>query len=529
MGICKQGLDRNQQLIFPPSLDELVDENNMARAIDEYVEVLNISELNIHTKKSLIADGQPAFHPKLLLKIYIYGYLNKIRSSRKLETEIKRNIELMWLTQGLIPSYKTIANFRKDNPKSLQTIFKEFSLLLKHLKLITGEIVAVDGAYLRANASKNTLIMKKTVKKDIAKINEDIKNYMTILETTDKENNEVNLNISKEDIQNLKEKKDRFQKDLDLLESLAKEQHNKTDKDASVMSKPAHNLMAYNSQITVDDTFKFIVATDISCNGHDLDQLHNMATKTKEIIDNKNMIFTADKGYYSSVEIKKCLDDGIETIVPLRNTATKKKIKDARFSKNQFSYNHKDDCYICPNNQMLNNSNTQYKRGNRMLDVYRLSSKLCKACPLKSSCLSDKTNYKQMYRWEHEIIIDDYTKKMNTKEAKYIVKKRGSIVEHPFGTIKRTLGWDHFLVRSKEKVLGENALIMFTYNFRRLLNLIGMVLFKKLCLAIKNKDLTQIRKDIEEYILVFGLYIGNFLVNIFYFQIFSKKLKYLKI
>jgi len=528
MGIYKQGLHRNQQLIFPPSLDELVDENNMARAIDEYVEVLNISELNIHTKKSLIADGQPAFHPKLLLKIYIYGYLNKIRSSRKLETEIKRNIELMWLTQGLIPSYKTIANFRKDNPKSLQTIFKEFSLLLKHLKLITGEIVAVDGAYLRANASKNTLIMKKTVKKDIAKINEDIKNYMTILETTDKENNEVNLNISKEDIQNLKEKKDRFQKDLDLLESLAKEQHNKTDKDASVMSKPAHNLMAYNSQITVDDTFKFIVATDISCNGHDLDQLHNMATKTKEIIDNKNMIFTADKGYYSSVEIKKCLDDGIETIVPLRNTATKKKIKDARFSKNQFSYNHKDDCYICPNNQILNNSNTQYKRGNRMLDVYRLSSKLCKACPLKSSCLSDKTNYKQMYRWEHEIIIDDYTKKMNTKEAKYIVKKRGSIVEHPFGTIKRTLGWDHFLVRSKEKVLGENALIMFTYNFRRLLNLIGIVLFKKLCLAIKNKDLTQIRKDIEEYILVFGLYIGNFLVNILFIQNYQKKLRYLR-
>ena len=408
---------------------------------------------------------------------------------------------MMWLTQGLIPSYKTIANFRKDNPKALQTIFKEFSLLLKHLKLITGEIVAVDGAYLRANASKNTLIMKKTVKKDIAKINEDIKNYMTILETTDKENSEVNLHISKDDIQNLKDKKESLKKDLDLLESLGKEQLNITDKDASVMSKPAHNLMAYNSQIAVDNTFKFIVTTDISTNGHDLDQLHNMATKTKEVIDNPNMIVTADKGYYSSVEIKKCVDDGIETIVPLRNTATKKKIKDARFSKNQFTYNHKDDCYICPNNQILSNSNTQYKRGNRMLDVYRLSSKLCKACPLKSSCLSDKTNYKQMYRWEHESIIDTYTTKMNTKEAKDIVKKRGSIVEHPFGTIKRTLGWDHFLVRSKKKVLGENALIMFTYNFRRLLNLIGIPLFKKLCLAIKNKDLTQITKDIEEYIL----------------------------
>jgi len=518
MGIYKQGLDRNQQLIFPPSLDELVEENNIARAIEEYVEVLNIRELNIKTKKSLIADGQPAFHPKLLLKIYIYGYLNKIRSSRKLEAEIKRNIELMWLTQGLVPSYKTIANFRKDNPTALQTIFKEFSLLLKNLKLITGDIVAVDGAYLRANASKNTLIMKKTVQNDIYKINKDIKNYMTILDTTDKENKEVDLNISKEDIENLKEKKQRLQKDLDLLGSLGKEQHNKTDKDATVMSKPAHNLMAYNSQITVDNTYKFIVNTDISTNGHDLDQLHNMAIQTREIVDNPNMIFTADKGYYSSVEIKKCVDDGINTIVPLRNTATKKKIKDAKFSKNQFQYDKEKDCYICPNNQILNNSGVKYQRHNRLLDVYRLSSVICNSCPLKSSCLSDKTKYKQMYRWEYESIIDDYTTKMNTQKAKEIVRKRGSIVEHPFGTIKRTLGWDHFLVRSKEKVLGENALIMFTYNFRRLLNLIGITLFKKLCLAIKNKDLTQIRKDIEEYILMFGLYLTYFFMHIFYFQ-----------
>ena len=293
------------------------------------------------------------------------------------------------------------------------------------------------------------------------------------------------------------------------------------------MSKPAHNLMAYNSQIAVDNTYKFIVNTDISTNGHDLDQLHNMAVKTKEIIDNPNMKFTGDKGYYSSVEIKKCVDDGIETIVPLRNTATKKKIKDGKFSKNQFKYDKEKDCYICPNNQILANSKTQYKRNNRMLDVYKLSSKLCKACPLKSSCLSDKTFYKQMYRWEFESIIDDYTIKMNTDEAKDIVKKRGSIVEHPFGTIKRTLGWDHFLVRSKEKVLGENALIMFTYNFRRLLNLIGITLFKKLCLAIKNKDLTQIRKDIEEYILLFGLYLACFSVNIFYFQIYHKNMRYL--
>ena len=477
MGIYKQGLNRKQQLMFPPSLDELVDEDNIVRAIEEYVNILDIFNLKIKTKKNLIKDGQPAFHPKLLLKIYIYGYLNKIRSSRKLELEINRNIEMMWLTQGLRPSYKTIANFRKNNPKALQTIFKEFSILIKDLKLIRGDLVAVDGAFLRANASKNTLIMKTTLKKELAKIDEDIKNYLTILDTLDKEDkNNTNLKISKDEIEKLKEKKEYYQKDLDMLDALKKEQHNKTDKDATVMSKPAHNLMAYNSQIAVDDKYKFIVATDISTNGHDLDQLHNMAKKSKEITNNPNMIVTADKGYYSTKELKKCMEDGIETIVPPRATAKNKKIKNARFSKNQFIYNHEDDLYICPNNQKLKKIQKQYQRDGRMLDVYRISSSYCKVCPLKKNCLSDKTPNKQMYRWEHEDIIDNYTKKMDTPHAKAIVKKRGSIVEHPFGTIKRTLGWDHFLVRTKKKVLGENALIMFTYNFKRLLNLIGITL-----------------------------------------------------
>lgn len=430
---------------------------------------------------------------------------------------------------GFYGFYKTIANFRKNNPKALETIFKEFSILLKNLKLITGDLVAVDGAFLRANASKNTLIIRKTVKKDLSKIDEDIKNYMTLLETLDKEDkNAINLKISKEEIDKLLEKKEQYQKDLDMLDALGKEQHNKTDKDATVMSKPAHNLMAYNSQIAVDDKYKFIVATDISINGHDLDQLYNMATRTKEITDNPNMVLTADKGYYSSKEIKKCIEDDIETIIPPRATAKTKKIKSARFSKNQFIYNHEDDCYICPNNQELKKIKKQYERDGRMLDVYRVSSSYCKVCPLKKNCLSDATPNKQMYRWEHEDIIDNYTTKMNTKEAKAVVKKRGSIVEHPFGTIKRTLGWDHFLVRTKKKVLGENALIMFTYNFKRLLNLIGIALFKKLCIAIKKNDLSKIREEIASYILAFGVHLAYFFDILLFLQNIPKKMRYLK-
>jgi len=501
MGIYKEGLNRKQQLMFPPSLDELVEEDNMVRAIEEYVKILNISKLNIKTKKSLLKDGQPAFHPKLLLKIYIYGYLNKIRSSRKLEQEIGRNIEMMWLTQGLTPSYKTIANFRKNNPKALQTIFKEFSILIKDLKLITGDLVAIDGAFLRANASKNTLIMKKTLKKDIAKIEEDIKNYMTVLDTLDKEDkNHTKLKISKEEIEKLKKKQEQLNKDLDLLDSLGKEQYNKTDHDATAMSKPSQNLVAYNAQIAVDHKYKFIIATDISTNGHDLKELHSMAIKTKEIVNNPNMIVTADKGYYSTKEIKKCIEDGIETIIPPRCTGANKKIKDGRFAKKHFKYDYKEDYYVCPNNQKLIKMKNQYKRDGRMLDRYGISSKICQICPLKQNCITEKVKTKYLYRWEHENIIDNYNKKMATSKSKNIVRKRGSIVEHPFGTIKRTLGWDHFLVRTKKKVLGENALIMFTYNFKRLLNLIGIALFKKLCIAIKDNNLTKIRQEIAAYI-----------------------------
>jgi hypothetical protein len=247
-----------------------------------------------------------------------------------------------------------------------------------------------------------------------------------------------------------------------------------------------------------------------------------MAIKTKEIVDNPDMIVTADKGYYSTKEIKKCIEDDIETIIPPRCTGANKKIKSARFSKNQFTYNQKEDCYICPNNQILSKIEKQYERNGRMLDVYRISSTYCKVCPLKQNCLSDVTPNKQMYRWEHEDIIDNYNKKMATPQAKKIVKLRSSIVEHPFGTIKRTLGWDHFLVRTKKKVLGENALIMFTYNFKRLLNLIGIALFKKLIIALKDGDISKIREDIALHIASSRLYMFNFLQYIFMVQ-FSKK------
>ena len=524
----KEGFNRKQQLIFPPSLDEYVDEDNPVRAIDDYVSLLDLKRLGFSdTSNSL--SGQKSYAPQLLLKIYIYGYLNKIRSSRNLEKENSRNVELMWLTAGLKPTYKTIADFRKVNPKALKQVFKEFVLLCKGIGVIGGEIVGLDGAFLRANASKNTLIMKKTIDESIKKVESSIQEYLITLEYSDEETvtNKLSKNLP-QNLEKLLKKQVKSKSDLALLKSLNKTQYNRTDPDATIMSKPAHNLMAYNSQICVDDKFKFIVATDVTSSGSDKQELHKMALQTREVIDNPELIITADKGYSSAIEIKKCIDDGINTVIPLVRTGRELKNK-GKFTKDMFIYDKDKDAYICPNNKLISKTSSLNQSYARTMYLYRSSQTDCNTCPIKDKCLGEKTKNKQTQRWEHQELLDTYNAKMQTDESKAIIKKRSSIVEHPFGTIKRTLGWDHFLVRTKKKVLGENALIMFTYNFKRLLNLIGIALFKKLCKAIKENDLTQIKEEIAAYILAFGVNIV-YVVEIFLFlQNIPKKIRYFKI
>ena len=522
--LYKKGLTRNQQLLFPPSIDDYVDENNSVRAIESYVELLDLNKLQFsNTRKSDRVDGQKAYSPKLLLKIYIYGYLNKIRSSRALEKECKRNLELIWLTQDLKPSYHTIADFRKDNPKALKQVFKEFVLLCKNIDLIGNGLKAVDGAFLRANASKNKLIMRKSLDRDLTKIEQEIEEYLKSLEYSDKEKQASNIiNKLPKDLRKLKYKQEEVSNNLKLLEKMNRTQYNRTDPDATLMRKPAHNLMAYNSQIVVDEKYKFIVATDISSMGTDFNQLHNMAKKTRETLELDNdssLEIVADTGYDSAKEIKKCIEDNI---IPIVAKAEKQQPKKDKYSRNEFIYNKESDCYICPNNQYLTKSEIIQIKLDKKNILYHASSKICKACLLKDKCLPEKTAYKRIFRWEYEEIIEKHSKQMQTDEAKAIIKKRGSIVEHPFGTIKRTLGWDHYLVRGTKKVSGENALIMFTYNFKRLLNLIGIKLFQKLIIAVKENNLQDIKEEIAQYIINFLLYIVYFLEKIKDFSLVKK-------
>lgn len=527
--LYKQGLNRNQQLLFPPSIDDYVDEDNGARAIDSYVELLDFKKLQFsNTRKSNRNDGQKAYRPQLLLKIYIYGYLNKIRSSRMLERECKRNIELIWLTQNLAPSYHTIADFRKNNPKALKQVFKEFILLCKSIDLIGSGLKAVDGAFLRANASKNTLIMKTTLTKDLTKIEKEIEEYLTALEYSDKQKQPLNIiNKLPKDLRKLKYQQEELSKSLQLLEKMGKAQHNTTDPDATLMRKPAHNLMAYNAQIVVDEKYKFIVATDVSSQGNDAEQLHKMAQETKENLEldkDDSLDIVADTGYYSSKEFKKCDEDNINAIVPKANN---KKVQEdkGKFTRDKFIYDVQNDCYTCPNNQQLTKRIAPQLKNNKVNFIYAGASATCKTCLLKDKCLPAKTSYKQIFRWEHEHIIEQHRKKMKTEESKTIVKRRGSIVEHPFGTIKRNLGWNHFLVRGRKKVSGENALVMFAYNFKRLLNLVGVTLFKKLMIAMKNGDTQLIKEEIAQYIASSLFYMLYLFKNNCMLKIRSKKVQ----
>ncbi len=497
------GLNRQQQLLFPERLEDYVSEDAGVRAIDAYVDSLEVDALGFKTRYSdKNNNGRPAFCPKLMLKLYIYGYTNKIRSSRHLARETHRNIELIWLLQGLKPTYKTIANFRKNNAAALKNTFKEFVLLCQNINLIEGQLVALDGAFLRANASKNTLIVKATVDKKIARVTQAIEDYLNLLNTTDQQE-EPEQTLDNPDlidkIQALKERKQKLEEDLNTLEQLGKKQHNTTDPDAALMCKPAHHLVAYNCQIAVDDKAKLIVATDVSSQGNDAQQLHQMASQAKETLALKTLAVVADKGYHSAKEIKNCVDDKIYPIIPPIDTQQKQK-KTGRYTKEDFVYNEEQDEYTCPNNKTLTKTASPSLSKGKLGFIYSTSALDCKACPVRSECLAKQTPHRRIWRWEHEAFLQAYGEVMQTESAKAISKRRGAIVEHPFGTIKRSLGWDHYLVRGKEKVSGENALIMFCYNFKRVLNMLGTMLFNKLLLAIKAGNIEAVMEEIKRHL-----------------------------
>ncbi|CCD92954.1 transposase [Bradyrhizobium sp. ORS 375] len=475
----KSGESREQASLFPPRIEDYVSLDNPVRAIDGYVDALDLAKLGFrHADRRAAGAGQPPYAPSDLLKLYLYGYINQIRSSRRLEREACRNLELIWLLKSLKPGYRTIANFRKENWAALKAANRSFVLLLRELDLIGGTLVAVDGALFHGNASKDSIFTRGKLAKQIAKLDEEIEAYGKSLDTNDAaeakrpdDGKDGNGGGDVGDrIKELMARRERAQSDLENLDKNDKGQVSKTDPDARLLSKGDQTIAGYNVQSVVDDKNKLIVASEV-VNRSDVRHLHMMAIAAKENLEVSSLQILADVGYYNSEDLKACEDDGITAYVPLHHGNGK---KHTRFTRADFTYDSATDTYRCPAGQALYPTKKLWKNtSGRMERRYLGSVPTCSVCPLKAFCLSAKAKSRNVSRWEHEEVLDRHRQRMASEQARQLMRRRSALVEHPFGTLKCRAGYQHFLVRSFDKVRGEWSLMALSYNFSRVLNILG--------------------------------------------------------
>jgi len=470
----KEGVDR-LSMPLPPTIEECIDQDNIVRAIDAYVDTLDLEAMEFEYAGGQLTQGQPAYPPSALLKLYIWGYLNRTNSSRRLELETYRNLEVIWLLRGMHPCYRTICNFRDHNKKMMKHIAKDFMSLCKDLDLFGGETVGIDGAFFEGDASKESIKTKKALILNVKKLKNKIDKYLAEMDIEDE--------VTKAEdsvLQELKKQLKSCQNKLDSLEKSGETQYSTTDEDARLLKKASgkNPTAGYNVQIAVDEKNKIIVAHDVVNDGNDSQQLANMAKKAKETMEVEALDALADGGYYNQQKIKECVDANITPYVPVpkRKCSTS---ENTRFERVDFQYDSETDCYICPAGEALKHKGHQNKNGKKM-ERYASDAKHCATCPLHKQCLPAKTPYRQINRWEHEEVAEKHKERM-ANNGKEQMSKRGGLAEHPFGTFKLWLGWIHFLLRGLEKVRAEMDLLATCYNFKRVLNIIGIDAFLAYC------------------------------------------------
>lgn len=474
----KQGADRHQNILFPPSIDEYVSENNVVRAIDAYVDTLDLRALGFNnTDLGSLQGGQPAYPPSSLLKLYLYGYMNKVRSSRMLEREAGRNLEVIWLISGLNPSHTVIANFRKDNLDALKAVNHDFVQLCRELNLFGNKEVGIDGTFVRGDASKGSIHTEKGLQQQLEKLNKQIDEYIEQIETNDKdEQDTITEDIAlKEKLEQLKERQSQCQLDLAQLEKTGEKQLSKTDADARILRKKGQILAGYNVQIAVDSEHKLLVLCEVVNDGNDTKQLEPMAMAAMETLEVEKLEVDADAGYFDKAQIHACVEGGAIPYVPVPNKE-KQQRESGRFERPMFTYDAESDTYTCPADQILNRQDEQ-KKNDKINYKYVSDAKICAQCEKREQCLTEKPTHKQLYRWEHEEVIDEHKERMKEK-GKNKMRTRAALAEHPFGTMKEAMGFRVFLLRGLTKVRAEMSLLMLSYNFKRVLNIIGIDAFK---------------------------------------------------
>ena len=463
------GVSRSQGTLFAEALDDYISEENVIRVVEAFIDELDLEALGFYTGLGK-TTGRPGYHPSTLLKLYVYGYLNRIQSSRRLEREAQRNVELMWLTQRLAPDFKTIADFRKDYGSAIQKVCKEFVVLCRHLNLFADAVVAVDGSKFKAVNSRDNNYTLGKLRSRMERAEAGIEKYLADLDAADKDERQVvdhNIPHLQEKIARLRQRMQELKRIQSTLEQTSKTQISFTDPDARSMTSNGmvRTLVGYNTQAAVDTKHHIIVAHEVTTSGSDRDQLFRISRLAQELLQTDQLDVLADRGYYSGTEIKACEDANIRTYVPKSETSGNK--ASGLFDKKHFIYLANEDQYLCPANEKLKRRTNTFDRGK---SAARYWSSNCPSCHLKTKCTPGKE--RRVSRWEHESILDEVQKRLDANPG--IMRVRKSTVEHPFGTIKSWMGASHFLTRRLNNVSTEMSLHVLAYNMKRVINILGV-------------------------------------------------------
>ena len=462
------GADRTQGTMFPAQLEDYVAEDNPVRVIDFFVDQLDLGQLGFgHVQAKL--TGRPAYHAAVMLKLYIYGYLNRVQSSRRLERECQRNVEVMWLTGCLAPDFKTIADFRKDNGPAIRKVCREFVVVCGRAGLLAATTVAIDGSKFKAVNSRDRNFTQTKAAKRLEQIEVSIERYLSELETADRQPStpEIKRTRLKGKIDRLKQEIERVKAIEAQLASAEETQISLTDPDARSMqgTGKATGSVGYNVQCAVETENHLIVAHEVTNAVHDRHQLSSMAGQAKEALGAETIEALADRGYYDGKEILACEQAGVTAYVPRFSTSNAK--AEGRFGKQDFVYKADEDVYLCPAGQRLTYRYTNEEDG-KVLRSYWTTA--CSACPLKDKCTTGKE--RRIKRWEHETVLEAAQNRLDRNPDMMTVRR--STVEHVFGTLKFWMGSAHFLTKRLSNVRTEMSLHVLSYNVKRVLNILGV-------------------------------------------------------
>jgi transposase len=465
-----EGMNRGQATLFPECLADWIDENNAVQVIDVFVDELDLAELGFDGVAPE-TTGRPSYHPSVLLKLYIYGYLNHVQSSRRLEREAARNVEVMWLTGRLVPDHKTIADFRKDNGGAIRKVCARFIMLCRRLDLFTEVSVAIDGSKFKAVNNRDRNFTRAKMERRLAQIEESVARYLHQLDSADRQEpsqaRESKTTRLKEKIAKLKEQVQRLHGLKAQMLAAPDQQISLTDPDSRSMATSGRGsgVVGYNVQVAVDTEHHLIINHEVTNVGSDRAQLAHMARQTKSTLGATNLDVIADRGYFSGEEILECDKAGITVTLPKPMTSNAK--AKGRFGKQDFRYVVAEDVYICPAGERPAYWFTTEDKG-MVLRRYRTNA--CQSCSIKHNCTTSKERL--ISRWEHEHVIEAVQRRLDEHPEK--MRQRRETVEHPFGTIKARMGATHFLMKTLPRVASEMALHVLAYNLTRVMNIMGI-------------------------------------------------------